>query len=99
MGKFVLSKNAKRDLASIADYTIEKFGIEQARHYRDGLFQAFETLNNNPRIGRDYSHVKNTARRYEHKKHSIYYSMTDGGILILRILHERQDPGLNLLKK
>jgi toxin ParE1/3/4 len=97
--KYILTKDAKRDLAAIADYTIETFGVEQARHYRDGLFQAFKALTDSPRIGRDYGHVKDETRRYEHKKHSIYYSMTDDGILILRILHERQDPGLNLLKK
>jgi len=58
VAKYILTKDAKRDLATIADYTIEQFGIEQARHYRDGLFQAFKTLTDNPRIGRDFGNVK-----------------------------------------
>jgi toxin ParE1/3/4 len=99
MAKYILTKDAKRDLAAIADYTIVSFGIEQARHYRDGLFQTFKTLTDNPRMGRDFGHVKAGTRCYQHKKHSIYYSTTDVGILIFRILHERQDPGLNLFKK
>jgi plasmid stabilization system protein ParE len=44
VAKYILTKDAKNDLAAIADYTIETFDIEQAGHYRDGLFQAFKTL-------------------------------------------------------
>jgi len=33
MAKYILTRNAKRDLAAIADYTIGKFGIQQARRY------------------------------------------------------------------
>ncbi len=34
MANFRLSLRADADLARIADYTIETFGIEQARRYR-----------------------------------------------------------------
>ena len=37
MGDYRLTFRAESDLAQIADYTIEKFGIEQARRYRDVL--------------------------------------------------------------
>ncbi len=94
MAEYALTQNAERDLARIANYTIENFGIEQARRYRDDLFLAFKTLADNPRMGRDFSRVKEGVRRHDHKKHSIYYTLTDTGILILQILHERQDPDL-----
>ena len=34
MADFRLSPRAENDLAEIADYTIETFGVEQARRYR-----------------------------------------------------------------
>ena len=37
MPRFRLSSRAESDLAEIADYTIETFGLEQARRYIDGL--------------------------------------------------------------
>jgi hypothetical protein len=37
MGDYRLTSSAESDLAEIADYTIENFGIEQARRYRDAL--------------------------------------------------------------
>jgi len=39
MPAYTLSKAAENDIASIADYTIEIFGIEQAISYRDGLIR------------------------------------------------------------
>ena len=37
MRDFRLTSCAESDLAEIADYTIETFGIEQARRYRNAL--------------------------------------------------------------
>ena len=96
MSKYVLSKEAARDFAKIAEYSIEMFGIAQARHYRDSLVRAIEILSENTRMGRDYSHVKENVRRFEHESHVIYYKIRSQDILILRVLHERQDPGLHL---
>ena len=44
MPRFRLSSRAESDLAGIADYTIETFGLEQARRYIDGLEACFQTL-------------------------------------------------------
>ena len=92
MTKYELTNSAERDLQSIADYTIEKFGVKQARRYRDSLFRTFESLTDHPEMGRDYSHVKEGCRRHEHESHVIYYKVADSGILVLRLLHQSQDP-------
>ena len=47
-----LSCRAETDLAEIADYTIERFGVEQARRYRDDLEACFLNLAKNPGLGR-----------------------------------------------
>ena len=46
--RYELTKFAERDLQSIADYTNEKFGVNQARRYRDSLFRIFESLTEHP---------------------------------------------------
>jgi toxin ParE1/3/4 len=90
--EYGLTKSAERDLASIADYTIERFGVNQARRYRNSLFRIFESLAEHPEMGRDCSHAKEGCRRHEHGSHVIYYKITHAGIVVLRLLHERQDP-------
>ena len=49
MGDFRLTSRAESDLAEIADYTIETFGIEQARHLRDALESCFQMIADNPK--------------------------------------------------
>ena len=51
MAEYRLTRRAEADLSGIADYSIETFGIEQARRYRDQLEDCFETLAQNPRLG------------------------------------------------
>lgn len=44
MAKLQLSKRAEKDLIDIAMYTIQKFGIQQAGLYRDGLVNTLDTI-------------------------------------------------------
>ena len=44
MPRYRLSRRAAADVDEIADFTIEQFGIEQARRYRDMLETCFQTL-------------------------------------------------------
>lgn len=92
MAEYGLTRSAERDLTSIADDTIGRFGISQAGRYRDSLFRTFESLAEHPEMGRDFGHVKEGCRRHEHGSHVIYYKITVAGILVLRLLHSRQDP-------
>ena len=92
MARYELAATAEEDLSAIADYTIERFGIEQGRRYRDGLLTAFETLAESPRLGRDAPHIRRGYRRFEHRSHTIFYQVTDTGVRIMRILHRSMDP-------
>ena len=96
MAEYTLSKSAERDLRKIAEYTIEQFGIEQARNYKESLVAAFEFLARHPVVGRDFSHLGKGWRRHPYQDHCIYYKQVSSGILILRLIHSRQDPGLHL---
>lgn len=92
MAKYILSKSAQSDIVSIADYTIENFGVKQARTYRDGLISCFKNLAASPGRGRLYLHKNKTLLlRYRHKSHVVFYNRTNTGIFIIRVLGERMD--------
>jgi len=97
MADYQLTKKAQRELDGIYEYSILNFGLRKARTYVQGLHTCFVTLSDNPRMGRDYSHLKENYRRYEYERHSVYYKITKGGVLISRILGPGQDPIKNIV--
>lgn len=91
MTKFRLTTRAALDLSEIADFTLQNFGIEKARSYRDEFNKCFEILVENPQLGRSAAELAPDLRRYEHQSHVVFYILEDTGILIVRILHHRMD--------
>jgi toxin ParE1/3/4 len=92
MADYYLLKQAEKDLENIARYTINTFGIKQARIYRDGLFKSFEMIADFPLIGSNKNHIKKDIRRHVHEYHSIYYRVDKKGVTIYRILGSGEDP-------
>ena len=93
---FLLTREAEADVIDIYRYSVENFGETQADTYHDGLSDCFRLLADTPLIGRDYGFLRLGLRRYEHASHSVYYRLTDTGLLILRVLHRRMDPARHL---
>lgn len=91
MADFRLSPHAEADLAEIADYTIETFGIEQARRYRDDPETCFGSLAGNPLLGRSAEWLSPGLRRFEHRSHAVFYTQEEANVLIVRILHAGMD--------
>ena len=89
MTDYRLSHRAAADLEAIADYTIEEFGVAQARRYRDSLRLCFERLSENPRMGRRAEQLSPGLRRFEHRSHVVFYTRSHNEIYIVRILHAR----------
>ncbi len=91
-----LGRVAERDVAGIAAYTIARFGIQQARTYRDGLIDCLETLARNPEMGRDAATLGPGVRRFSYRHHEIFYTIAPDGVFIARVLHGRMSvlPGL-----
>ena len=96
MADFRLSSQADSDLTGIADYTIETFGIEQARRYRDGLEAGLQNLADNPMLGYSADDLAPNLRRLEHQSHVIFYIPLDDGVLIVRILHASMEASRHL---
>ena len=84
-------KKAKQGIARIADYTIETFGIEQARRYREELEACFRNLAENPRTGRSAERLAPGLRRFEHRSHAVFHAQDEDRVLIVRVLHVRMD--------
>ena len=64
---YKLTNKAEEDLLSIAYYTIDKFGANQARTYRDGLIKTLEFLVLNPHLGRVLFLENNTIKRHHYR--------------------------------
>jgi toxin ParE1/3/4 len=91
MNNYRLSRLAAADLEEIAEYTIERFGIEQSRRYRDGLKTCFVQLANNPMLGRRTEQLMSGLQRFEHQSHVVFYISEPDYLLILRVLHSSMD--------
>ena len=91
MNNYKLSRLASADLEEIAEYTIERFGIEQARRYRDGLKTCFDQLANNPALGKRSEQLMRGLRRFEHQSHVVFYINESEDIFIVRVLHSSMD--------
>lgn len=91
MGDFLLSKKADSDLLDIARFTIKKFGIQQARIDKNGLYDCFKSLAENPDLARDASEYMPNLRRFAFKSHTIFYRPMKTGISIVRVLHQNMD--------
>ena len=89
--QLILSSRADHDLAKIAEYTIKHFGIEQARHYRDGLDNLLESLLQYPLLGRPAAEFAPKLRRIVYEEHVIFYVPSRNKIRVARILGQNMD--------
>lgn len=93
MGKFRLSRLAEADLLSIATYTLLTWGEAQTIRYLDELEGCCQQLADNPAFGRSCNDIRPSLYRREQGKHVIFFRREHGGILVLRILHQRMLSG------
>ena len=94
--EYRLSPAASRDLEAIWLYTPDGWGIEQAHHYTDEIAAAFSQLANQPQLGLACDYIRKGYRRSRVGRHAIYYRITDYGIAVIRVLHDRMDTARHL---
>ncbi len=95
MATYKLSRAADDDLDRIFDFGIDQFGLAQALDFRDELNERFSSIAEQPLRWPAVDDIRVGYRRCVYKSHSIYYRITDDGVVISRILG-RQDPDLSL---
>lgn len=91
MPEVALRPKARDDLDGIWDYTVQTWGLEQAERYIRAMNATFETLAENPELGRLYEDVEKNLRVYPSASHLIFYFASENTIDVVRILHKSMD--------
>jgi toxin ParE1/3/4 len=92
MTGYALSQAEDADIEQIIADSVKRWGLTRAERYIFDLHEAFENLAAFPHIGNDAGHLRAGYFQLPHASHSIFYQKTDDGILIVRVLHQKQLP-------
>jgi toxin ParE1/3/4 len=85
------SRRADQDIFDIYVRGAAEFDVDQAERYAAGLLATLDLLAENPRLARERTELHPPVRLHPYKAHVIAYVEHEGGILIVRVLHGRQD--------
>ncbi|MEQ1621414.1 MAG: type II toxin-antitoxin system RelE/ParE family toxin [Methylococcales bacterium] len=88
---YTLRQLAQIDLEEIWLYSLEEWGITQADHYIRTLLIRFSWLAENPAIGKSRDDIKPGYYCFPEGSHLIFYTLTDYGIDVIGIPHQRMD--------
>ncbi|MDB5539833.1 MAG: plasmid stabilization system family protein [Devosia sp.] len=87
-----LSRRADRDVESLYRRSIAEHGEAHADRYYDGLLDSFRWIENHPLAARERTEQGRSVRIHHYGVHAVIYSiLADDTILIVRVLHGRQD--------
>ncbi len=92
------TSKAKEHIHAIRVYSVHQWGKDVAEAYA-GVLRAtiMELLNHHPSPGRDRSDdLFPGIRSFPVERHVIYYREAADGIIVLAVLHEKQDPHIHL---
>lgn len=92
MAKYNLTNKAVEDLTNIWIYTSNKWSEKQADKYYNLLIENFQSIAEEPKIGKKYDTIKEELLGFKVTRHIIFYRiLKNQPIEIIRILHERMD--------
>jgi len=86
-----LSVASAKDVSDIYDYTLLKFGDQQAIKYLNGLDERLNFLADYPNSGRLREEVRKGLMSFAYNKHVIFYRVMRYGIKVVRVLHGSMD--------
>lgn len=93
MPRYRFTKPAQKDLESIIDYTLDRWGADQANTYINGLEKLAQILADTPKLAKYY---REPLRVFSYQKHDLYYIEEPEGITIIRVLHANMNPSLHI---
>ncbi|UUZ49169.1 type II toxin-antitoxin system RelE/ParE family toxin [Massilia sp. B-10] len=99
MAEYRLAPAAQRDLEKIWKYSVQHWSASTADQYLERLTAAFADLLQHPMAAMACDDIRPGYRRRRIERHIIYFRVTDYGIAIIRVLHERMDPARRLSVK
>src|SRR5262249_1238266 len=92
--RVIRSPQASRDIIEVLAYTKERWGIAQAREYRQLLKEAIEGIARDPGRGKPRDDVRpgirafHIAQRGRPARHIVFYRLGTGTVEIVRFLHD-----------
>ena len=89
--KYRTTVEADQDIAEIYVLGADQFGVRQSERYIEDLFSTFELLARNPHMARERRELNPPMRLHPHHAHIIAYLIREEDILIVRVLHGRED--------
>ena len=87
----VLRPRARRDLANIWLYTADKWGTDQADAYVGSIYAEMERILAFPQSGSRVVGLPNDYRKIRAGSHRAIYRWTETELIIVRVLHARED--------
>ena len=88
-----LSAAAAKDIEAILEQSLVDFAWLQTEKYYESLKRCLELLSENRGMGTTAERVRPGYRRFSHESHVVFYRVSEGGILVIRVLHARMDVG------
>lgn len=95
MSRLTFSPAAVADLGDIWDHTAEQWGVDQADRYTDSIRDACLGLADGKIQGRRVD-IRDGYLKYFVGRHVVFFRPQDGGIDVIRILHQSMDVGRHL---
>jgi toxin ParE1/3/4 len=92
----LIRPKAQDDLKDIADFSFEKWGKVQEESYLRMLQISFNSISDNPYIGRAIDDIVPGLRRLLAGRHIILYFINETHIDIVRVLHHSMDIFLHI---
>ena len=87
-----LSRRAERDVIAIYREGLRTWGMAQADAYHNRLEEVFGLLARFPRLAPERGEIDPPVRVHPHGAHIVVYVVEpDGGVLIVRVRHGRED--------
>ncbi len=87
MAEWLLSKAAEDDLLNLFRDGADRFGIDAAARYRDGIKRSLTLLASHPQSGRARPDLALKVRSRAYRSHIIFYVADGAGVLVVRVLH------------
>jgi toxin ParE1/3/4 len=94
MAHYRLSRAADEKISAIYEYSVLRFGEDQADDYFLGMHGVFQVLAERPLLGRQCRDLGDGIRRFLYQSHVIFYRPAANGIFIIDIFGERQLPAI-----
>jgi toxin ParE1/3/4 len=85
------SEPATSDLNAIYIYGAETYGLSRADSYMGGLQKLFNSLADNPFMGRERDEVRPPIRLFPYEAHHVFCDVIGDRVVIQRVLHRTAD--------